>query len=49
MINRNDCEPCVFCCGTGFIEEFDPESGEFVDEVCDDCGGTGIEDDEEGK
>lgn len=48
MMNRNDKEPCVFCCGTGRIDFFDEVLHDFVDEVCEDCAGTGVDDDEEG-
>lgn len=44
----SDKEECLFCCGTGYVEIFDYQEEDWYEIVCEDCGGTGLEDDPEG-
>ncbi|MDU4288358.1 hypothetical protein [Mixta calida] len=38
---------CHYCAGTGFVDEWIEELHDWEEVMCDDCGGTGIDDDEE--
>lgn len=39
---------CLLCNGFGFIQELDDNEG-WEDARCPECGGSGIDEDEEGK
>ncbi len=41
-------EMCGYCAGTGYVEHFNDSLHDWEEVECDDCGGTGIEDDPEG-
>lgn len=39
----------MLCNGYGCVEEWDDSLNDWIDVRCEDCGGTGIEEDEEGR
>ena len=41
-------DECGWCAGTGYLEVFNESLHDWEDVICEDCGGTGIEDDPEG-
>ncbi|EPW8638147.1 hypothetical protein ACWQG8_002532 [Klebsiella pneumoniae] len=43
----DDKQECMFCNGHGVVEEWSESLNDWKDETCQECGGTGFEDDPE--
>lgn len=39
---------CTYCAGTGYLDFFNESLHDWEEVKCDECGGTGFDDDDEG-